>query len=413
MTKRNRKSFFMGAFVVGSLSFMVLYFAVPSFAPVVYDNGDSLSASTSLSISAATSVNGDEETTPKVPPFVVTHIGTPNFVKALYMTSCIAATPGLRSRLVSLADETEINAIVVDIKDYSGTITFQSDDPALAQNGVTGCVSSDLKEFIGLLHKKNIYTIGRITAFQDPYYANKHPELTVKKASDPSAAWKDYKGISYIDVGAKDFWDYIVRISRESYAIGFDELNFDYVRFPSDGNMKDIYYSFSEKEILADIDHGKANILRSFFAYLAGNLSDLRVPLSVDLFGMTTTNSDDLNIGQILEYAEPYFDYIAPMVYPSHYPPTFHGYDNPNHYPYEVVNYSMSTAAERLIRASLTPSKLRPWLQDFDYGGNYDVNEVRAQIRAVYDAGITSWMLWDPSNVYTRGALETAGGTGL
>jgi len=130
------------------------------------------------------------------------------------------------------------------------------------------------------------------------------------------------------------------------------------------------------------------------------------VVLSADLFGMVTTNSDDLNIGQILEYAAPYFDYISPMVYPSHYPRGFNGWQNPNNYPYEVVNFSMSKAVEKLVNASTSPLKLRPWLQDFDYGGDYDIPEVKAQIQATYDAGLTSWMLWSASNRYTRGALE-------
>jgi len=150
--------------------------------------------------------------------------------------------------------------------------------------------------------------------------------------------------------------------------------------------------------------------------------------LSADLFGMTTTNIDDLNIGQVLERALPYFDYIAPMVYPSHYPTGFYGWKNPNNYPYEVVHVSMLRAVER-ARATTTsiqaadftrigtstpaqyakpvfpPDVFRPWLQDFDYGGDYGPEEVRAQIQATYDAGIDSWMLWSPSNRYTRGAL--------
>ena len=130
------------------------------------------------------------------------------------------------------------------------------------------------------------------------------------------------------------------------------------------------------------------------------------MPISVDLFGMTTTNSDDLNIGQILEYAAPYVDYIAPMVYPSHYPKTFQGFANPAEHPYEVVKFAMEKGVEKLIAASSTPSKLRPWLQDFDLGATYDASMVRAQIQATYDAGLTSWMLWDAANRYTRDALD-------
>ena len=121
---------------------------------------------------------------------------------------------------------------------------------------------------------------------------------------------------------------------------------------------------------------------------------------------MTTTNTDDLNIGQVLEKAAPYFDYISPMVYPSHYPPNFNGWKDPNKVPYEIVYFSMSEAAKRLTAASSTPAKLRPWLQDNDYPVPYTPAMVRAQIQATYDAGLTSWMLWDVGNTYTREALD-------
>jgi hypothetical protein len=200
-------------------------------------------------------------------------------------------------------------------------------------------------------------------------------------------------------------WDYTVAIAKESYNIGFDELNFDYIRFPSDGDMYDIKYPFSEEQVIADPNYGKAEVMRGFFKYLAEEMEDTDAVLSADMFGMVTTNPDDLNIGQVLEYAEPYFDYIAPMTYPSHYPKGFNGYPNPNKEVYGVIKYSMDQAVRRMNEASSTPSKIRPWLQDFDYGGNYDIAEVRAQIQAVYDSGLTSWMLWDPSNKYTVDAL--------
>jgi hypothetical protein len=261
-----------------------------------------------------------------------------------------------------------------------------------------------MREFIGKLHNKGIYVIGRITVFQDPFYAQKYPHIAVQKESDKSV-WSDYKGLHFIDPGARQAWEYTSLISQEAYAIGFDELNYDYIRFPSDGNMADIYFPISEEAIQADPDFGKAVVLRDFFAYLQKSLEGTDAVLSADLFGMTTTNEDDLNIGQVLEYATPYFDYIAPMVYPSHFPSGFNNWDNPNNHVYEVIKYSMDSAVEKLERASTTPLKLRPWLQDFNYGGYYGPVEVRAQIQAVYDAGLTSWMLWDPANTYTQDAL--------
>ena len=391
-------------YIYSTLGFLLFIatgaFVIPVLLPVVYE------AKTGEERAAVRSLGEEEFREP-----LVIHLKTPEPVRALYMTSCIAGTPSLRKRLVSIAEETEINAFVIDIKDYSGNIAFSTKDPQFKDaEGIT-CTVSDMREFISTLHKKDIYVIGRITVFQDPHFANKYPNLAVQRESDRTV-WKDYKGISFVDAGAREYWDYIVELSRESYDIGFDELNFDYIRFPSDGNMYDIYYPISEETILADPDLGKAHVIKNFFAYLHNALKNPSeysggVPvLSADLFGMVTTNPDDLNIGQIIEFAEPYFDFLAPMVYPSHYPKGFRGYQNVNAYPYEIVKFSMDRGVLRLIAASSTPAKLRPWLQDFDYPVPYTPEMVKAQIQAVYDAGLTSWMLWDPTNIYTTEILE-------
>jgi hypothetical protein len=173
-------------------------------------------------------------------------------------------------------------------------------------------------------------------------------------------------------VGAEEYWKYIVSIGKEAYSVGFDELNFDYIRFPSDGNMKDISYPWSKTQ-------KKSEVLESFFVYLEKNMRPTGAVISADLFGMTTTNSDDLNIGQVLEKALPHFDYIAPMVYPSHYPTGFMGFANPANKPYEVVKYSMDKA---VLRASTTPNKLRPWLQDFNLGATLECFKQIYQRRA-------------------------------
>lgn len=338
--------------------------------------------------------------------YVATHVETPEQVKALYMSSWVAGTPSIRSRVVNLADTTEINSIMIDIKDYTGKISFEVSDPYLQEIGSSEDRISDIKEFIEDLHKRGVYVIGRIAVFQDPYFTKLRPDLSVKKESNKQEPWQDYKGLNFIDVGAVEFWDYILAIARESYRVGFDEINFDYIRFPSDGNMKDIYYPFSDEKIVADPDNGKAVAVEEFFKYIYENLKDSGIKTSADLFGMVTTNNDDLNIGQVLERALPYFDYIAPMTYPSHYPSGFNGYKDPNKNVYGVIKYSLDEAMKKIQVASSTPNKLRPWLQDFDYGGNYGEKEVRDQIQAVYDAGFTSWMLWDPANKYTPSALN-------
>jgi len=235
--------------------------------------------------------------------------------------------------------------------------------------------------------------------FQDPHLVGLQPELAVRRL-DNAGVWKDYKGLSWIDPGATDSWDYIIELALESYGHGFDEINFDYIRFPSDGDMENVSYTHY------DPLYPKRIQMKEFFVHLRNELTPLGIPISADLFGMTTTNRDDLSIGQVLEDALLNFDFVAPMVYPSHYPWGFNGLGNPNESPYEVVHFSMSEAVKRAEAASTTRHKLRPWLQDFDYGGNYDEAKIRAQKEAVYDAGLYSWMLWDPKVKYTRGAFD-------
>ena len=387
--------------------FSILYFFAPALFSVSYRAEGEMGRSTASSTVVATVKNANEAastaallTPPLVPEIAVTHIKTPEPLKAIYMSACVAGTPSWRTKLANMINITELNAVVVDVKDYTGTISYYPTDPKLDEVHGVGCRVKDMKAFVASLHEKGIYVIGRITTFQDPAYTKAHPELAVKRASD-GGVWKDRKGLSFIDVSAKPYWDYIALLARDTYAQGFDEINFDYIRFPSDGNMKDIAYTWTGKM-------AKSVALEKFFAYLEENVKPVGAVISADLFGMTTTNTDDLNIGQVLEPALRHFDYVAPMVYPSHYPAHFNGWLNPNDHVYDVVNYSMSHAVARAKAATTTPLKLRPWLQDFDYGGNYGPVEVRAQIRATYDAGLTSWMLWDPGNKYTPSALNAS-----
>lgn len=377
--------------------FLIASFYLSDFFPVKYSGGNS--------------AGPVPEPAPKAPEKpLVTHLKTPTAVKSVYMTACAASSQSFRQRFLKIFDETEINAVVINIKDETGGITFKPETEILKAAYSRKCPVADLREFINTLHERGIYVIGRIAVFQDPLLVKARPDLAVKKLSDKTTVWKDKKGISWLDVGEKDVWDYIVSIGKESYEkYGFDELNFDYVRFPSDGNMSDIWYPASEGEV-------KSVVLKKFFQYLSENLRDTGVVLSADLFGMTTTNKDDLNIGQVLENALPYFDFVDPMVYPSHYPPTFLGYKNPATKPYEVVKFSMDKAVERVkifdaTVASTSPLKLRPWLQDFDLGATYTPEMVRAQMKATYDSGLDSWMLWDPTNYYTLEALENKNAT--
>jgi len=330
-------------------------------------------------------------------PESVEHIPTPPAVRAVYMSSWVAATPSMRSHIVDLVDETEINAIVVDIKDYTGKIAFLVSDPELAKVGSSENRIRDIREFLAGLHAKGIYVIGRIAVFQDPYYVMRHPEAAVKHGD--GRVWSDRKGAVWVDPGAREAWEYTFAIAREAYALGFDEINFDYIRFPSDGNMQDIVFPISRLR-------PKREVIREFWEETKWEMRRSNIPTSADIFGMTTTAADDMNIGQIYENALASFDYVAPMVYPSHYPPGFEGIANPAARPYDVIRAAMTSAVARANAASSTPDKLRPWLQDFDLGAEYGAEEVKAQILALGELGIHSWMVWDPSNRYTPGAYQ-------
>ncbi len=370
-------------------------------------------------------VRGEGAMTPEAeaPRPVSAHVATPASVKAVYMSQCVVGTPSFRDSIVGLVDDTELNAIVIDIRDYTGKIAFPTEHPVLKDMVSDECGAVDMKDFIQTLHDKDIYVIGRITVFQNPSYTKVHPEEAVQKACAHSASsetcgvWKDHKGLAFVDVGAKPYWDTVVELSKESYGIGFDELNYDYIRFPSDGDMKSAVYSWSQGKT-------KSEALEEFFRYLHEQVRPVGVKMSADLFGYVTVHEDDLGIGQLLERALPYFDYIDPMVYPSHYNSGFAGLKNVNSDPYKVVYASMAEAVQRTVatttsigsfayqrigtstpamysKPSYPASKMRPWLQDFDYPVEYTPAMVAAQIKANEDAGLTSYLFWDPSNKYS------------
>lgn len=324
----------------------------------------------------------------------VTHISTPKALKAVYISSWVAGSPNFRDSVIKIIDTTELNAIVIDVKDSTGKISFKINDADLIEIGAMENRISNIRALTALLHKKNIYVIGRISVFQDPYLAKKKPEWAITKKSDGNI-WKDRKGLSFLDPANKEVSNYIINLARHSYDLGFDEINFDYIRYPSDGDMKDINYHLKEGVTRAD------NI-ETFFKYLSSEMKkDVNIPISADLFGLTTEAKDDMGIGQVWEKAIPHFDFVSPMVYPSHYPPGTSGYKNPALYPYEIINKALASAVIRTKAINQDILKIRPWLQDFDMGATYTKEMVRAQIKATYDNGLTSWMLWDPSNKYT------------
>lgn len=403
--KKNHKKIIT---IIGLASFcgVIIYFLPIVYGKVSYNSTNTSPSDQSVKNQESTNVpaqgidNTNSSVGNPIPPIVVTHIKTPDVVKAVYISAWTAGLKTARDRIIKLIDDTEVNAIVVDIKDATGRVSFKVSDPEIQKLGSPASRISNIRELTALLHSHNIYIIGRISVFQDPYLTQVKPEWAITKKSD-GKVWKDHKGLSFLDPVNENVHKYIVAIAKEAYADGFDEINFDYIRYPSDGNIKDINYHIAAGRTRAD------NV-ETFFKYISGELKkgDLNIPMSADLFGLTTESVDDMGIGQVWEKALPYFDFLAPMIYPSHYPAGQYGLKNPAEHPYEVINHALIGAIKKTKAANQPITKIRPWLQDFNLGAKYTKELVQAQIKAGYDNGLTSWMLWDPNNRYTASALE-------
>ena len=311
----------------------------------------------------------------------------PAVIKAIYATAWTAGSSGRMDDLVNLIKTTGLNAIVIDVKDYSGYVSYAMDVPAVESSGAEDQIRiARPNALIKELHDNNIYVIGRITVFEDPVLAKARPDLAIKNAGT-GAVWKDSSGESWLDPTGKYTWDYIVGIANDLASRGFDEANFDYVRFPSDGTIGSLSYPFYSSST------PKAEALKGFFQYVHDNVKGIKT--SADVFGLTTVADNDMGIGQVIQDAAPYFDYISPMVYPSHYANGFIGYKNPADWPYQVINFSMESGIDKFLKlespstSTSTPisiAKFRPWLQAFDLGATYTPAMLESEMQAVTDS---------------------------
>ncbi len=317
----------------------------------------------------------------------------PNEVKGIYATGWIAGSTKWFSRLIQFINETEVNALVIDVKDDTGTISYQTQVELVNQVKATEIKINDPKTMIQTLYENQIYPIARIVVFKDPFLAKKKPEWAVKDID--GGLWKDRKGLNWVDPYNRDLWDYIISIAEEAIAIGFQEIQFDYVRFTSDGDIKRCVYPFNNGEKPEDV-------IQNFLKYARTKLQPYQIPISADIFGLTTSVPDDQGIGQQYEKIVSNVDIVCPMVYPSHYAHGTFGLKNPNRQPYETVFKGVSDAKKRLDDAGNTSTIIRPWLQDFNLGHHYGRDEIKAQIRAVEDAGLKEWIFWNPSCRYDK-----------
>lgn len=317
-------------------------------------------------------------------------------VKGIYMTGVIFNYPKYFHNLVNLVEETELNALVIDVKDDNGYLSIPLDLQMAQEIKVRVHKGMNGAENLKLLAEKNIYPIARIVVFKDPSLAEGKPELALRKKSGD--IWRDRKGLAWVDPHNKDVWQYAVDVAKEAAKMGFREIQFDYVRFPTDGDVKNAVYPFADGK-------SKEDTILEFLAFAREELEPYNVFLAADVFGLTTLTLDDMGMGQKYEKIVTQVDYICPMVYPSHYGAGNYGFSNPNAYPYEVVKQALLDAQKKSAAVGVQ-TVIRPWLQDFTLGTpKYGSAQVRAQIKATYDSGLEEWILWNAGNSYTKGAL--------
>jgi len=338
----------------------------------------------------------------------------PEIINAIYLTSWSAKSDKYYNNyLENILSNTEINSVVIDIKDYTGYVSYLSGSLEVKKYKTSRQIINDLPSLIEKLHKKNIYIIARISVFEDPAFAKARPDLAVFDISTPwplsakERLWKDNNNLYWPDPSSIEVQDYNISIAKDAFDIGFDEVNFDYIRFPSDGKTSNMAFPVWDGKKI------RHEVIKEFFTRLRESFPNDKI--SADLFGQATVNYDDLGIGQIIEDSFEYFDFVCPMIYPSHYAKNFMGFENPALYPYDVVKYSMQRANERLIAYNKIMqktinidknkklAKIRPWLQDFNMGAVYTADMVKEQITAAKEAldeNYVGYIMWNPSNVY-------------
>jgi hypothetical protein len=314
------------------------------------------------------------------------------------MTGWIAGIPTRAKALVLRAKKNNYNSVVVDIKDYSGYVSYKTGNELISKYGAEGQPRiSDIDGLLKMLKEEGMYTIARVTVFQDSVLSKGNPDWAIKSKAT-GKLWRDKKGLAWMDPASKEVWDYNMTIAKDALKRGFDEVNFDYVRFPSDGKLSDMQFP------VWDGKSEKRQVMQDFFAYTREAMGSSRI--SADLFGLVVVREDDMGIGQVLEDALPYFDAVAPMTYPSHYEVGFLGYKNPAAYPYEIMKYSLEKAAQRAGASTSSVAKIRPWFQAFDMGAVYGEKEIAEQGRALEETAagnelFDGYLLWDPANTYT------------
>lgn len=314
-------------------------------------------------------------------------------VRAVYVNRFAAQSARKMKKLVALADSTEINALVIDMKDEFG-LNFTTTNPAFAKNAGTAGVVKNLPALLDTLRAHKILAIARLVVFKDSVAAHVHPEWTIRRKD--STIWRDKKGIAWVNPYQHELWDYNIGVAEELAKMGFGEIQFDYIRFPEP------YPSLPRQVFPSSGNTSKPDLLAAFLKEATTRLDKLGVRTTADIFGLVTTVNGPLEVGQYWEKISPNVDVVLPMVYPSHYPHGDFGIPVPNAEPYKVVSIAVGRAKQRDQKLGIkTPEHIRPWLQAFTLGKPpYGPEQIEAQKKAVYDSGYDGWVLWNPGSRY-------------
>jgi hypothetical protein len=317
--------------------------------------------------------------------------------KAVYLSFYGIGDRGLRESALRLMEETELNALVVDVKGDRGMIPYKSSVPLASEVGAQQITTvRDVNGLMRSLKDKGVYTIARIVVFKDNPLALKMSDLAVKAQN--GQVWRDRENLAWVDPFKKEVWDYNIDIAIEAARIGFDEIQFDYVRFPDASHLRFSMPSTEENRVRA---------ISGFLKEAKERLMPYNVFLSADIFGYVCWNQNDTEIGQRLEDLATHVDYLCPMLYPSGFQYGIPGYRIPVAHPYEIVYLSLKRAQER---TRLPAVRFRPWLQAFrDYAFDrryFKGKELQDQINAVKEFGSQGWMLWNPQNNYFENGLK-------
>jgi hypothetical protein len=325
----------------------------------------------------------------------------PAVVRGLYVNRW-AATGTKVWQLIAVARTTEINALVIDVKDDRGFVLYRSRVPLAHEIGadtVGPLTAARVRALLDTMRVHGIYPIARIVVAKDPLLATRRPDWAIRLKADPRLPWHDRQGRPWLDANQRAVWQYAADLAREAVSLGFSEVQFDYVRFPDDKRL------VTEATFPLANGRKRAEVIHDQLAFTRGELAPLRVPVTADVFGLTASDTSDMGIGQRWEMFADQVDVVLPMSYPSHYAKGTYELSEPNAHPYAVIDHTLKDAKRRSAKLPGAVA-IRPWYQDFTLGPpHYGAAQVRAQIQAGYDNGIMSWLLWNPGSRYAGDEL--------